>query len=61
LVKLLKPLLNFQFKSFRIPEEMAGVATIFNDNVHDKSGNKVDLKTKCADKIVGIYFSAHWY
>ena len=39
---------------------MAGVAAIFGNDVHDKSGNKVDLKTKCAGKVVGIYFSAHW-
>jgi len=39
---------------------MSGVAAIFNDNVHDKAGNKVDLKTTCAGKVVGIYFSAHW-
>jgi hypothetical protein len=40
---------------------MAGVSSIFNDNVHDKTGNKVDLKIASAGKIVGIYFSALWY
>jgi hypothetical protein len=39
---------------------MSGVEAIFQNNVHDKQGNKVDLKSKCAGKVVGIYFSAHW-
>ena len=39
---------------------MAGVAALFGNDVHDKAGNKVDLKTTCAGKVVGIYFSAHW-
>ena len=40
---------------------MSELAEIFNGgSVVDKSGNVVDLKTHCAGKIVGIYFSAHW-
>ena len=39
---------------------MAAVAQLFGDHVQDKSGQKVDLKTNCAGKVVGIYFSAHW-
>jgi nucleoredoxin len=39
---------------------MAYVAELFGNSVHDKSGNTVDLKTHCAGKTVGIYFSAHW-
>lgn len=39
---------------------MSGVSNLFGENVYDKDGNKVDLKTKCAGKIVGIYVSAHW-
>jgi hypothetical protein len=40
---------------------MSGIASIFGDNVIDKEGNRVDLKTRCTGKVVGIYFSAHWY
>ena len=39
---------------------MSGVAKLFGEHVHDKAGQKVDLATKCAGKVVGIYFSAHW-
>lgn len=41
---------------------MAAIASIIGgSSVVDKSGNSVDVNTKCAGKIVGIYFSAHWY
>ena len=40
---------------------MSGVADLFSKGaVVDKAGNVVDLKTHCAGKTVGIYFSAHW-
>ena len=40
---------------------MAGVAKLFEGGiVTDKKENIIDLKSHCAGKIVGIYFSAHW-
>jgi thiol-disulfide isomerase/thioredoxin len=39
---------------------MSGVANLFGENVYDKEGKRVDLKARCAGKIVGIYVSAHW-
>ena len=36
---------------------MSGAFNLFGDNVYDKAGQKVDLKAKCAGKVVGIYFS----
>jgi nucleoredoxin len=40
---------------------MSGVADLFSSGkVVDKAGNTIDLKTHCAGKTVGIYFSAHW-
>ena len=39
---------------------MAAIANLFGDNVMDKEGNKVDLKSKCAGKIVGILIAHHW-
>lgn len=40
---------------------MSGFDALFGDSpVVGKDGNKIDLKSYCAGKIVGIYFSAHW-
>jgi hypothetical protein len=41
---------------------MAGVAKIFDRHVRDKSNKEVDLNDKkYKGKVIGIYFSAHWY
>ena len=39
---------------------MAHVSELIQDGVYDSNGNKIDLKTHCAGKTVGIYYSAHW-
>jgi hypothetical protein len=41
---------------------MDGVAKIFDGHVLDKSNKQVDLNDKkYKGKVIGIYFSAHWY
>ena len=40
---------------------MSGVAKLFNDNVLNKSDEKVDFNDDKYDGTVfGLYFSAHW-
>ena len=39
---------------------MSGIYKLLGDHVHNVSGEKVDLKAKCAGKMVAIYFSASW-
>jgi nucleoredoxin len=39
---------------------MAFVSELLGEIVHDKDGNKIDLKKSCAGKTVGILFSAQW-
>jgi hypothetical protein len=41
---------------------MAGVAKFFNGHIRDKSNTEIDLNDeKYKGKVIGIYFSAHWY
>jgi hypothetical protein len=41
---------------------MAGVAQLFNGHILDKSNAEVDLNdSKYKGKVIGLYFSAHWY
>ncbi len=41
---------------------MAGVEKLFGGHILDKSGEEVDLKDeKYKGKVIGLYFSAHWY
>ncbi|CAF0902929.1 unnamed protein product [Didymodactylos carnosus] len=41
---------------------MANVASIVGPNIVDKSGQKVDLNSQqFAGKVIGLYFSGHWY
>ena len=41
---------------------MAGVAKFFDRQILDKSNKEVDLNDeKYKGKIIGLYFSAHWY
>jgi nucleoredoxin len=38
---------------------MSGVIQLFDDNIYDKNGNKVNSKS-LPDKTIGIYFAAKW-
>jgi hypothetical protein len=41
---------------------MAGVAKLFDGHIIDKSKEEVDLNhDKYKGKVIGLYFSAHWY
>ena len=40
---------------------MAGLAKHFNGHILNKSKENVDLNDpKYQDKVIGLYFSAHW-
>ncbi|CAF1498403.1 unnamed protein product [Didymodactylos carnosus] len=40
---------------------MAGVALLVGDNIINKSGEIIDLKSEqYSGKIIGLYFAAHW-
>jgi len=41
---------------------MAGVAKLFDGHIIDTSNKEIDLNDKqYKGKIIGLYFSAHWY
>lgn len=41
---------------------MAGAAKLFDGHIIDRSNKEVDLcRKKYRGKIIGLYFSAHWY
>ena len=40
---------------------MAAIDALFcRETIIDKNGKIVDLKNRCAGKIVGVYFSSNW-
>jgi len=41
---------------------MTGVAKLFDGHILNKSNEEVDLNDdKYKGKVIGLYFSAHWY
>ncbi len=41
---------------------MAGVAKLFDGHILNKSNEEIDLNDeKYKGKVIGLYFSAHWY
>lgn len=40
---------------------MSGIQKLFNDNVSNKSDEKIDFTDeKYGETVFGLYFSAHW-
>ena len=37
-----------------------GIFNLLGYNVHDVNGAKIDLRSKCKEKLVGLFFSAQW-
>ena len=39
---------------------MTAASEILGTNVYNNQGHRIDIKTHCAGKIVGLYFAAQW-
>ena len=53
---------SYSFVKYIKRKSMAGVATLFNGHILNKSKEEINLNDdKYKGKVIGLYFSAHWF